>query len=274
MNKPVLFQNMPPLSPEEYSELETSIKEHGIQVPILIDEDGVVIDGHHRQKIAQELGIRCPKRQVIDKTESEKRTLALSLNVHRRHLTREQKRALIAESIKADPQLSDREHGRRLGVSKNTAASVREDLEAGGQIDHLEYRENPQGRPQPATKPKPKSDAELLAGAEWSPEPVEDDEPRFTDDHGRVQPITGAITGMDGKQYTRPEPKEPPKPRRRPIIDQARTVGWEVRKSVERIERILEDDRFNRNKEEVATQLRGHLQYAIEALTTALEEIN
>src|SRR5699024_10911559 len=89
--------------------------------------------------------------------------------------------------------------------------------------------------------PESKSDAELLAGAEWSPEAVED-EPRFTDEPGRVQPVTGTITGMDGKQYTRPEPKpEPQKPRRNPLPDQARTAGWEVRKSVERIERIMED---------------------------------
>lgn len=54
--------------------------------------------------------------------------------------------------------------------------------------------------------PPPKSDAELLAGAEWSPEAVED-EPRFTDEPGHVQPVTGTITGMDGKTYTRPAPE-------------------------------------------------------------------
>ena len=249
MNKPVLFQNMPPLSPEEYSELEASIKEHGIQVPILIDEDGVVIDGHHRQKIAQELGIRCPKRQVIDKTESEKRTLALSLNVHRRHLTREQKRALIAESIKADPQLPDLQHAHRTGASDKTVTSVRRELEAHSEIPNDIPRVNARGQERPASyereQPDPKSDAELLAGAEWSPEAVE------------------------------PEPKpEPQKPRRNPLPDQARTAGWEVRKSVERIERIMEDDRFTRNKEEVAAHLRGPRQYAIETLQTTLAQLN
>lgn len=47
----VLFQSMPPLSPEEYSALEQSIRDNGVQVPIVVDEAGVVIDGHHRQKI-------------------------------------------------------------------------------------------------------------------------------------------------------------------------------------------------------------------------------
>lgn len=139
-----------------------------------------------------------------------------------------------------------------------THTTVRRDLEAGGTN----------------VPPEPKSDAELLAGAEWSPEAVED-EPRFTDEPGRIQPVTGTITGMDGKNYTRPQPKpEPPKPRRNPLPEQARTAGWEVRKSVERIERIMSDDRFTRNKEEVATSLRGHLQYAIETLQATLDQLN
>ncbi len=267
MNKPVLFQNMPPLSPEEYAELEASIKEHGIQVPILIDEDGVVIDGHHRQKIAQELGIRCPKRQVIDKTESEKRTLALSLNVHRRHLTREQKRALIAESIKADPQLPDLQHAHRTGASPHTVKSVRTDLESDLQIANDIPRVNARGQERPASydrAPEPKSDAELLAGAEWSPEAVED-EPRFTDEPGRVQPVTGTITGMDGKQYTRPEPKEPTD-RRPPLPEQIFNAVYDLGKVVDRLERLVEDDRFNRIKEEVASKHESDLNRNVDAL--------
>lgn len=282
MSKPVLFQNMPPLSPEEYSELEASVKEHGIQVPILIDEDGVVIDGHHRQKIAQELGIRCPKRQVIDKTESEKRTLALSLNVHRRHLSREQKRALIAESIKADPQLSNREHARRMGVDDKTVGTARRDLEESAEIPHFDKRIDPRtgAASQPATRPSPESGEDIDGFMIRYRESVNVQMGREPDDNGPQIEDTGlkcgpGITGMDGKTYTRPEPNpEPDKPRRNPLPDQARTAGWEVRKSVERVERIMSDDRFTRNKEEVAAHLRGHLQYAIETLQTTLDQLN
>lgn len=126
-----------------------------------MDENRVVIDGHHRQKIAQELGIECPKRVVFDKTDAEKRTLALSLNLDRRHLNREQRRALIAESIKADPELSDREHGRRTGASKNTAAAVRAELVERGQVDHVSERTDSLGRQQPASKPRPEPEIDL-----------------------------------------------------------------------------------------------------------------
>jgi hypothetical protein len=148
----VLFQSMPPLSGDEYAALEQSIKDHGIQVPILVDTEGVVIDGHHRKKIADDLGVHCPRKVLYDATDTEKRTLALSLNLDRRHLSREQRRDLIAASLKADPQLSNREHARRTGASDHTVADIRDDLEEGAQITHLDKRDNPQGRPQPATK--------------------------------------------------------------------------------------------------------------------------
>jgi len=151
---PVIFQFMPPLLPSEYASLTESIRQHGIQVPVLVDENGAIIDGHHRDMIAAELGIDCPRDVREGLSDSVKRTLAISLNKDRRHLTRAQVQALLEESVKADPQLSDREHARRIGVSHVTVAAVRTDLESGGQIDHLEYRENPQGRPQPATKPE------------------------------------------------------------------------------------------------------------------------
>jgi len=151
MSAPVLFQFMPPLLPSEYASLTESIRQHGIQVPVLVDENGAIIDGHHRDMIAAELGIDCPRDVRVGLSDSVKRTLAISLNKDRRHLTRAQVQALLEESVKADPQLSDRGHARRVGVDHQTVGAVRRELEAGGEIPHLEYRENPQGH-QPATK--------------------------------------------------------------------------------------------------------------------------
>lgn len=272
MSKPVLFQNMPPLSPEEYSELEASIKEHGIQVPIIIDEDGVVIDGHHRQKIAQELGIRCPKRQVIDKTESEKRTLALSLNVHRRHLNREQKRALIAESLKADPQLPDLQHAHRTGASPHTVKSVRTDLESDLQIANDTPRVNARGQERPASyerdTPEPKSDAELLAGAGWTPtEKIQN----LSEQH---LPKSDKILGPDGKQYPRPEPQEPQKRRRNPLPEQFFKATYDLQKNIERMERLIEDDRFQQNKEQIALRHKNDLLRSAELLQELLHELD
>lgn len=116
----------------------------------------------------------------------------------------------------------------------------------------------------PEATPEPKSDAELLAGAEWSPESVED-APRFTDEPGRVQPVTGTITGMDGKTYTRPQPKDPVD-RRPPLPEQIFNAVYDLGKVVDRLERLVEDDRFNRIKEEVASKHESDLNRNIDAL--------
>lgn len=78
---------MPPLSEQEYNALKASIEKNGVLVPIEIDEEtGELLDGHHRQKICSELGIKAPKtfRRFSDDTERTEH--ALILNMMRRHL--------------------------------------------------------------------------------------------------------------------------------------------------------------------------------------------
>lgn len=210
MTTAVKFQALPPLSPDEYAALEKSILDHGVLVPIIIDENNVVIDGHHRQKITDEHDLPCPREVKTGKTDVEKRTLALSLNIDRRHLTRVQKHALVAESLKVDPQLSDREHGRRTGVDKNTAAKVRDELEGRGEIHHVSERTDSVGRQQPASKPKQK-------------------------------------------------------PRRKPITDEARALGLDLSRITRRLNKFLNDDRFDSNREAIGSIVRPWPEWALNA---------
>lgn len=136
------YQVMPPLTEDERADLEQSIKANGVLVPVLIDDGGDIIDGHHRAEIADRLGIEYLQITKVG-TPAELRTLAYSLNLHRRHLSREQKRELVETSLKADPQLSDREHSRRTSVSPTTAAKVRSDLEESDQLDTFSTRVDP-----------------------------------------------------------------------------------------------------------------------------------
>ena len=49
---------IPPLTSQEYNQFKESIKDNGQRIPIIIsDRTGqlVVVDGHHRYKIFQEL---------------------------------------------------------------------------------------------------------------------------------------------------------------------------------------------------------------------------
>ena len=126
MSSAVRYQVMPPLSSEEYQELYESIKAEGVLEPIHVDEEGVVIDGHHRSRIASELGVPCPVITHDDLDDAGKRSLAFTLNLKRRHLNREQRRALGAESVRLDPIRSNREHAQRTGLNHKTIQSIRE----------------------------------------------------------------------------------------------------------------------------------------------------
>jgi transposase-like protein len=79
------------------------------------------------------------------------------------------------------------------------------------------------------------------------------------------------ITGRDGKQYERPEPK----PRRRAALPpQVESAGWGLARAIDRLTQLSDDDRFGAHKDQMAPQLRSHLQSAIEACQGLLDRIN
>jgi ParB-like chromosome segregation protein Spo0J len=138
------FQLLPPLAEDDYDSLREDIRAHGVLQAIYVDENGVILDGHHRQQIATELGIDCPKRVVEGlRNDTSKRTYALTVNTNRRHLTADQRRHLTETSLREDPQLTDREHARRIGVSPSSVGSARQRLQDSGQLapaDRIDVR--------------------------------------------------------------------------------------------------------------------------------------
>ena len=144
------YQVMPPLSAEEYAELKNDIKQRGVMVPIEYDEQGNVLDGHHRLQICAELGIKdFPKVIRAGMTEEEKRTHARKLNMARRQLNREQKQELIREQLRETPEKSDRQIAAGLGVDKNTVNARRKEMEATGEIHQLETSIGADGKERP-----------------------------------------------------------------------------------------------------------------------------
>ena len=130
------YQVMPDMAQDEYDALKEDIAERGVMIPIEFDEDGNVLDGHHRMKICAELGIEdYPKIVRSGMSETEKWTHARKLNMARRHLTREQRREMIRAQIKDTPELSDRQIAKMLGVSHSTVGIIRRELIESGQVD-------------------------------------------------------------------------------------------------------------------------------------------
>lgn len=147
------YQVMPDLTPEEYAELKADIQARGVMVPIELDELGNTLDGHHRLKICQELGITdYPKVIRVGMTEEQKRTHARKLNMARRQLNQEQKRELIREQLKETPEKSDRQIAKDLGVDHKTISNQRQGLERRGEIPHAETLTDTLGRNQPRAR--------------------------------------------------------------------------------------------------------------------------
>lgn len=186
MTSPTPYQLLPRLSDEEYDALKADIAENGVRVPIDVDENGTILDGHHRAWITADLGIDCPKRVVADLSDEQKRTHAVAVNVHRRSLSREQRRELIQRSLKADPQLSDRQHAARIGADHKTVGSQRSQLVASGEIPQSSLSVGADGaqRVRPLPRHEPPSDDDLFAGEGWvqpadpGPETIHPAQPR------------------------------------------------------------------------------------------------
>lgn len=117
------FQFLPNLSDEEYRALKSDIAKRGVQVPIEFDEQGNILDGHHRLKACQELGIKdYPSIIRVGMSEEEKFEHVLALNLDRRHLNREQRDELILTLRKRG--YSIRQIAEMLGVGNATVIRI------------------------------------------------------------------------------------------------------------------------------------------------------
>ncbi len=85
--KPEYEQLIPPLTLLEYNNLKQSIKEsNGNVIPILINKEGMIIDGHHRYKACLDLRVD-PRIEIQDFSDPllEKEFIII-INLNRRHL--------------------------------------------------------------------------------------------------------------------------------------------------------------------------------------------
>jgi len=143
------YQILPDLLPQQYDDLRDSIAENGVDIPKVVDQEGNTLDGFHRQRACDELGIFCPSEVRQFATEAEKCEFILRANCRRRMLNRKQREKLIETYLVRDPQIADNSLGSLIGVSKNTVAKVREHLVAICQIDKFEKLRGRDGKERP-----------------------------------------------------------------------------------------------------------------------------
>jgi hypothetical protein len=138
---------IPNLSTWDYEQLEASILTHGVKQAIVVNEFGVIIDGETRREITNRHGLPCPERVVSGLTPEEMEQMCIILNVHRRHLTPEQKREIwdrnegdVKHLLSEQPARTDRSIGEQIGVDHKTVGRIREDLEGRGEIPTVHHR--------------------------------------------------------------------------------------------------------------------------------------
>lgn len=86
-----IFPRMPAT---EFAALKSDIAAHGLREPVWT-KDGAIIDGRHRWRACEELGVECPVREYEG---ADLVAFVVSLNLRRRHLD-ESQRAMVAASL-------------------------------------------------------------------------------------------------------------------------------------------------------------------------------
>jgi hypothetical protein len=94
----------PLLDSDELTELTEDIRVNGLQNPIVLDRDGLLLDGRNRWAAIQTVGIPCPTLTYIG---DDPVGFVLSQNLHRRHLT-DKRRAEIAATLATNQHGGDR----------------------------------------------------------------------------------------------------------------------------------------------------------------------
>jgi hypothetical protein len=196
---------------------------HRIDFELVSDDDR---RGPRWYALGQQIGIAvfsvAIRLVVLSKT-ADPYAHVLSLNVHRRHLTAEQKREIIAKVLKAKPGQSNLAIAKQVKADDKTVASVRRDLEARSEIPNVDTRRDTKGRKQPAKKKRRDVDdflaekrARLAAAADAS----KDDDPRIENeiepDNYRIAFLLRADQALQFAVYSGPVDRE--------VADAARAV--------------------------------------------------
>lgn len=142
------FQLFGMLDPATEAALRASIERFGVVVPVTVDQHGRIIDGHHRQRIGDELGVEVPVRVRPVASDEEAGELAVSLNNDRRHLSPEVRRDLAADLRQNG--FSFRAIGEALGVSH---VQVQHDLSTGKDLPVPDRIVGRDGKSRPSSRP-------------------------------------------------------------------------------------------------------------------------
>jgi hypothetical protein len=157
----------PLMDEAELGELARDIKKHALRErPVFYDDPELgicVLDGRNRLDAFERIGrevvnadgqlLQSSSFSIIKGGRSfDPVAFVLSKNLHRRHLSAEDKRDLIAKLVKAKPEASNLQIAKQIKADDKTVAKVRSELEGRSEIPNVKTRTDTRGRKQAAHK--------------------------------------------------------------------------------------------------------------------------
>ena len=137
--RPGEFQGMAALDAWTYEDLKADIQENGVEVPIVVNQDYVIVDGHNRFAIAQELGIvdSLPVEVHTYGSVAATQAAAIRLNVNRRQIGKDQRNQYVIQ-MRELMGMTQREVADRLGISQRHVSRI----EADSPVDEMSKEES------------------------------------------------------------------------------------------------------------------------------------
>lgn len=138
------FQLFDALDPATEAALRASIERFGVLVPVVRDQHGNTIDGHHRARIAGEMGVQFRVDVVAVADEDEARDIARTLNADRRQLDPEHRREVAGDLVSQGH--STTAVAKALGVSQSTVDRDVQQLTRAGKLQRPERTRGVDGK--------------------------------------------------------------------------------------------------------------------------------
>jgi hypothetical protein len=247
----------PPMTGAAFDHLVEDIRrEHAVRVPVVfwIDpETGSrwLLDGRNRLRAAElaigQVGVLSKMGPLVAfpadggepipvpsmTAEGDPFAIVASLNIERRHLSDREKRKLIADLLKARPELSDRETAKIARSTHKTVSTVRAATEANGEIPHKPAeRLEASGRKARGRKPsRPISTQETV-------EPVVP-QPAATREAGKSAPARQVVKPARSRVASVPVQQR----RSQAVTEFCALLRTELAPTLEDLVRILKDER-------------------------------
>lgn len=225
MPRATSYQFFHPLPGQMYEALKASIAEHGVLQPIVVDENGVVLDGHHRKRACAELHVGCPSIVKDDlEGDAEKEAYVISTNALRRQLSGVERSQAIARLKVLG--WSSRRIGEALGVNHSTivrsgGADAPPDTPTPqkGSVDDGPASEGLAPSPVETTPSEPSETAvgQRSASHRKDARPGSETDPATTGEPGEGEQVPAPssaprVQGADGKSYPAKKAKQEKKP--------------------------------------------------------------